>query len=302
MNESIMLIAAAVLALLVGFGLGVVWAKRRPRVATNNLGIAGAQSQDKVAGSLAITGQSAAATETEKIGRAAHEAVGLASLAMASGEEERAQFILENLMKRHHYAISEQQPWEMLFDIYHQKQDHAKADALAAAYAKVFRGKPSDFLGGKPGEDHDLAKAQSKLIQELVQRWTDADAAFTFLEQALIEAARPGRPRLTKFQASELVLLHDCALQMRVPKESAEQAKDQSKNRPAFSTFSALEERYMRLAKEVETLWPRPECKPYLESLIMDNRANRQGFPEDVLAELVFLHKVFNEITAPYAA
>jgi hypothetical protein len=41
---------------------------------------------------------------------------------------------------------------------------------------------------------------------------------------------------------------------------------------------SAVEEKFPRIAKVLCELWGTIECKPYLLSLVFDERGNRQGF------------------------
>ena len=128
-------------------------------------------------------------------------------------------------------------------------------------------------------------------------RWADATAAQTLLEATLAETGRPGRMPFSAQQTSELLFLRDCAAEMVCAMQATEE-KPQVRRAatPNFSSFSALEERYRRIAREVVTTWPSSECRQYLESLIVDDRVSRQGFAEDVLAELVFLRQILDEL------
>ena len=233
-----------------------------------------------------------------RIGAPAQEAVVLASLAMAEQDEERARFILENLMKRHHLAIAELAPWEMLFDLHHHREDRAAFEALAQAYQRALGLPPPDYTTWPKPDTGDLARTRPRLLQELTARWQTPEAAFALLQGAVAETTRPGRPPLTAPQAVELVFLHDIMAQV-VQSMQANATQETAPRRatPTFSAFSALEERYMRIAREVVTLWPRPECRQFLESLIVDDRVSRQGFAEDVLSELVFLRQVLDEVS-----
>lgn len=287
MNENIILISGAVgLGLLLGLGLGVVLARRlKPAGDTHDLDHPAKDPGGPPVGSTATS-----------IGQAAYDAVGLASLAMAAGDVERARFILENLLKRHHHAIAEQQPWDMLLDIHRQQQDRPAFEALAALYRKNFGLAPPSYESWPLVDEHDLSKARPKLLQELAQRWSDAKAALTLLEGSLSEAARPGRLPYTALQTEELLFLRDCAAQIVQGQQATPHRQATPHASPTFSAFSALEERYMRLVKEIVAQWPRLECKQLLENLIVDDRVNRQGFAEDVLGELVFLRQVLDEI------
>lgn len=52
---------------------------------------------------------------------------------------------------------------------------------------------------------------------------------------------------------------------------------------------SAIETRFPHIARELTALWHTSQISLYLDSLLIDNRGDRQGFPEDVLDELMFL-------------
>ena len=301
-QEIVMALGMLGLGLFVGLGLGLVLGRRLAHAGHTGHGQEPAKeaagSAQEMAGKVApSTPVSEAHSTAGRIGQPAQEAVMLASLAMATGDVERAQFILETFLKRHKNAIAEQQPWEMLFDIYHHRQDRARFEALAQSYRLALGLAPPDYTSWPHTEGQDLHRARPRLTQELAMRWADATAALSLLEAALAETGRPGRIPLSAQQTSELLFLRDCMAEM-VHALQATDEKPQVRRAatPSFSSFSALEERYMRLAKEVVTLWPRPECRQFLESLIVDDRVSRQGFAEDVLAELVFLRQILDEL------
>ncbi|MFY9326959.1 MAG: ankyrin repeat domain-containing protein [Georgfuchsia sp.] len=52
---------------------------------------------------------------------------------------------------------------------------------------------------------------------------------------------------------------------------------------------NALEERYDRILTKIEQMWDTPEIEEYFTDLLIDKRGGRQGFPEEVLAEIVRL-------------
>ena len=54
-------------------------------------------------------------------------------------------------------------------------------------------------------------------------------------------------------------------------------------------SLSPLEAQFQRVADELTRRWPGPELEPYLDQLIYDPRGRRQGFPFDVMSELLFL-------------
>jgi hypothetical protein len=59
----------------------------------------------------------------------------------------------------------------------------------------------------------------------------------------------------------------------------------------AFSLpyLSAIEEKFPRIAEQITLLWGHPEMEKFFEKLMYDDRGGREGFPEDVMSELVFL-------------
>lgn len=52
---------------------------------------------------------------------------------------------------------------------------------------------------------------------------------------------------------------------------------------------SAIERRFLRIANELCKRWNGNEIDSYLDSLLIDTRGNRMGFPEEVLEEIMFL-------------
>ncbi len=66
---------------------------------------------------------------------------------------------------------------------------------------------------------------------------------------------------------------------------------DRRESRPEKAAIaeSALERRFMRIAIELIKRWKGPDIDAYLDSLLIDTRGNRMGFPEDVLEEIMFL-------------
>lgn len=51
-------------------------------------------------------------------------------------------------------------------------------------------------------------------------------------------------------------------------------------------------EDYPRICERILQLWGRPECEGYLNSLIIDTRGNRKGFPPGVMEELLYLGRL----------
>jgi tankyrase len=51
----------------------------------------------------------------------------------------------------------------------------------------------------------------------------------------------------------------------------------------------ALEDRFDRILTKIDELWDRPEIQAYFSDLIIDKRGGRQGFPKEVLADILML-------------
>jgi hypothetical protein len=49
-----------------------------------------------------------------------------------------------------------------------------------------------------------------------------------------------------------------------------------------------LEEKYPRIIQQLTLLWGHPELETFFEKLWIDDRGNRQGFPPEVMSELMF--------------
>lgn len=58
---------------------------------------------------------------------------------------------------------------------------------------------------------------------------------------------------------------------------------------PAEKAISAIETRFPHIARELCALWKTDRIEIYMDSLLIDDRGGRVGFPEDVLDELMFL-------------
>lgn len=51
----------------------------------------------------------------------------------------------------------------------------------------------------------------------------------------------------------------------------------------------ALEQKYERILKKIDALWELPDIDAYFSDLIIDTRGGRQGFPKDVLDDIIAL-------------
>jgi hypothetical protein len=59
-----------------------------------------------------------------------------------------------------------------------------------------------------------------------------------------------------------------------------------------ISCASALEDRFSHVARELVARWKSDLIDPYMDSLLIDTRGGRQGFPPDAQEELMLLSGV----------
>jgi len=52
----------------------------------------------------------------------------------------------------------------------------------------------------------------------------------------------------------------------------------------------ALEKQFPRIFEKIMSLWNSPEFDAYLADLMMTTRTNRQGFPQAVASDIIYLH------------
>jgi hypothetical protein len=76
-------------------------------------------------------------------------------------------------------------------------------------------------------------------------------------------------------------------------------AKPTRTTRATWGSLSAIEQRFSRIATELATRWKRGDIDDYLNSLLLDDRGNRQGFPAEVLEELMFLSNLRWQLQHP---
>jgi hypothetical protein len=63
-------------------------------------------------------------------------------------------------------------------------------------------------------------------------------------------------------------------------------------SRNTWNDQSSLERHFFRIARELVARWKQGDVDVYLNSLLLDDRGNRQGFPAEVLEELMFLSNI----------
>jgi hypothetical protein len=61
-------------------------------------------------------------------------------------------------------------------------------------------------------------------------------------------------------------------------------------------SITDLEKHFPRLVEEIALEWGYPKFPDYIDHLLLDDRGDRQGFPETVVSELMFLRMVGEEL------
>ena len=61
----------------------------------------------------------------------------------------------------------------------------------------------------------------------------------------------------------------------------------------------ALERQFPRIFEKVMSLWDSPEFDAYLAELMVTTRSNRQGFPQEVASDIIYLHMVHESKNSP---
>jgi uncharacterized protein len=54
----------------------------------------------------------------------------------------------------------------------------------------------------------------------------------------------------------------------------------------------ALERQFPKIVTSLTVLWGDRDLQPYLDKLVVDDRGDREGFPQDVMQELLFLSRL----------
>lgn len=57
-------------------------------------------------------------------------------------------------------------------------------------------------------------------------------------------------------------------------------------------SFSELEQQFPRIVMRLVELWHHASCSEYLRSLLIDERGDRQGFPPEVINDLIMLDDI----------
>jgi hypothetical protein len=55
---------------------------------------------------------------------------------------------------------------------------------------------------------------------------------------------------------------------------------------------STIEQKFPHIAKKLTLMWASEACAVYISSLSVSDRPNRQGFPAEVMEDLMMLHEI----------
>ncbi|HYW92951.1 MAG TPA: hypothetical protein VFA95_10945 [Gammaproteobacteria bacterium] len=181
----------------------------------------------------------------------------------------------------------------MLLDLYHESGRRKEFNKLAKAYARrmgttvpVFE----EWPAGAGGSQERLEQSYPQLVDQLRRIWKEP-RALQVVDGVLRECGRPGRPRLSSECISDLLALQ-AVLRGRQSGSSAGAKSESRKAAPDDQHLSAIEAQFPRVAAEITHLWPGARCHRYLDSLIIDDRGDRHGFDQDVMAEILFLREI----------
>lgn len=305
-----------------GFALGIVVGRLWNRSAPDKTGAA----------ILANTRSAASDTQTRW----------LALYALASGNRERAQFILEQWIET--AAPFHPDDWIMLLDIHHASGNRDRFDAWASRYAEQFGATPPDFTQWKQLQpDHSGLNRRHPKLLALLSGLPDRELQKRFLANLTLESTKPGRPAFTLSEAEELLKLRarlnpkpaaslNLTGSQAVPTGAWKSDRGEpgptatpTASPPSVTTggiipprsnlgrtgsqsvqlappatppqdgVCALERQFKRIADKIAESWPTPACARYVDSLLVDSRGGRQGFPPEVISELFLLHALLED-------
>jgi len=266
------------------------------------------------------------------------EVVQVAFSGLAAGNRERATYSLASYIDRAGARDRRQQPWDLLLDLYYHDGDRERYQEIAERYRRTFGTQLPAFESWPEyfSSPASLEQGYPRLMDELRRRWRNGNA-LAFVDGILDQLGRPGRPALSGTAVRELVLLRDVLVGRDKARErSAEQESSSGANdaaggsagpeetgqgggyseqagsgeaRPSAGLAketlapeayqSPLEARFERIANLLEQKWPGKAALEYLDSLIIDERGSRAGFPPDVMAEILLLREIISRRHPP---
>ena len=55
---------------------------------------------------------------------------------------------------------------------------------------------------------------------------------------------------------------------------------------------STIEQRFTHVSQQLVAMWPSEACAMYIQRLVISDRGSRQGFPQDVVDDLMMLYQI----------
>ncbi|HYW02557.1 MAG TPA: hypothetical protein VFA86_01330 [Gammaproteobacteria bacterium] len=218
-----------------------------------------------------------------------------ASYARATGSGDRAVYVLTRYLQRSDDRAARPEPWEMLLDLYHESGRREEFDKTAEAYGRrMGTGAPTfeQWPDGAGGSRGGLEQSYPQLVEQLRRTWKEP-RALQIVDGVLRECGRPGRPRLSSECVTDLLALQAV---LRGREAGSPTGAEAGKEGPDERYLSAIESQFPRIAAEITRLWPGARCHRYLDGLIIDDRGNRRGFDQEVMAEILFLREILELI------
>ena len=109
------------------------------------------------------------------------------------------------------------------------------------------------------------------------------------------EPSKPELPRIFSDEEFNAVLeerkAHEQVLHDHHDVRGVREVARQSDGRPE----STIEQRFPHIAQKLGALWPSEACALYLRNLVVMDRDTREGFPEEVIEDLIMLYEI-NEV------
>lgn len=62
--------------------------------------------------------------------------------------------------------------------------------------------------------------------------------------------------------------------------------------------MTELEKKFPRIVEKLTLLWGSEDVSPFLSHLLIDDRGDRQGFTGDIMAEIMFLNNLHEDMVS----
>ncbi|GEM_PF-3296220 len=224
------------------------------------------------------------------------KAVRLAYYAVAANAPERAAGILERHLQRCNGQERLEDCWIILLDLYYQMDKNQEFATLAQQYAQHFGLTESPAFATwrhAHGMENGIEDIFPELLLSLELKWGQGET-IAFLERLILQSAHPGRPRMSVSSAEELVFLWQCAQIACHSPESAKNEKVDELPSGEEEFRCELEQRHPHLTPILCQRWGQRGDMAFIESLLIDDRGDRGGFPMEVLMEVMFLKEILD--------